>query len=132
MQAPALTTHATRNNSFSLLVALDDQQNAKGDLFWDDGESTNITQYVMKVLLIVYSLYVILYFRYIFVSFKACSPGSLTGKVFRTLVSAGYFKAVQRNCSVKFCLLKLRPFMFVPWSLASMVCSCTVAKLISM
>ena len=48
MQEPALTTHATRNNSFSLLVALDDQQNANGDLFWDDGESTNITQYVRK------------------------------------------------------------------------------------
>ena len=47
MQEPALTTHATRNNSFSLLVALDDQQNANGDLLWDDGESTNITQHVI-------------------------------------------------------------------------------------
>ena len=70
MQVPALTTHATRNNSFSLLVALDDQQNAKGDLFWDDGESTNITQYVMKVLLIVYSLYVIFIFQIYFCEFQ--------------------------------------------------------------
>ena len=28
----------------SLLVALDDQQTATGELFWDDGESINITQ----------------------------------------------------------------------------------------
>ena len=42
MQQPELTTAATRQNSFSLLVALDDQQTATGELFWDDGESLNI------------------------------------------------------------------------------------------
>ena len=44
MQQPELTTAATRQNSFSLLVALDDQQTATGELFWDDGELLNITQ----------------------------------------------------------------------------------------
>ena len=45
MQEPALTTAASRKNSFSLLVALDSQEEAMGDLFWDDGEAVNITQW---------------------------------------------------------------------------------------
>ena len=45
MQEPALTTTVTRNNSFSLLVALDDQGAATGDFFWDDGRSLEITRW---------------------------------------------------------------------------------------
>ena len=44
MQDPGLTTTVSRNNSFSLLVALDESGAAKGDLFLDDGESIDITE----------------------------------------------------------------------------------------
>ena len=44
MQDPGLTTTVSRNNSFSLLVALDGGGRAEGDLFLDDGESINITE----------------------------------------------------------------------------------------
>lgn len=39
LQAPGMTTAATRNGSFSLLVALDDNAQASGSLYLDDGES---------------------------------------------------------------------------------------------
>ncbi|KAL3875852.1 hypothetical protein ACJMK2_033763 [Sinanodonta woodiana] len=39
MQEPALTTTESRNNKFSLLVSLDENIMATGDLFWDDGDS---------------------------------------------------------------------------------------------
>ncbi|KAK3520467.1 hypothetical protein QTP70_024085 [Hemibagrus guttatus] len=38
-QVPALTTSASRSNPFLLTVALSSQGWAKGELFWDDGES---------------------------------------------------------------------------------------------
>ncbi|NXA48925.1 SUIS protein, partial [Nothocercus julius] len=38
-QQPATTTVDSRQNPLGLLIALDDNNNATGDLFWDDGES---------------------------------------------------------------------------------------------
>ncbi|XP_075058176.1 sucrase-isomaltase, intestinal [Mixophyes fleayi] len=38
-QAPAFNTQFSRLNPMKLLVALDDNQNADGHLFWDDGKS---------------------------------------------------------------------------------------------
>lgn len=38
-QVPALTTSASRSNPFLLTVALCSQGWAKGELFWDDGDS---------------------------------------------------------------------------------------------
>ncbi|XP_078065159.1 sucrase-isomaltase, intestinal [Mustelus asterias] len=38
-QEPANTTHYSRKNYLGLIVALDDNQTAKGRLFWDDGQS---------------------------------------------------------------------------------------------
>ncbi|XP_013421015.1 sucrase-isomaltase, intestinal [Lingula anatina] len=38
-QEPDLNTVASRQRPFSLLVALDDQETAMGELFWDDGDS---------------------------------------------------------------------------------------------
>ncbi|RXN19989.1 lysosomal alpha-glucosidase [Labeo rohita] len=38
-QLPALTSTASRRNPFALIVALSEGNWAKGDLFWDDGES---------------------------------------------------------------------------------------------
>ncbi|XP_023931126.1 maltase-glucoamylase, intestinal-like, partial [Lingula anatina] len=40
-QEPDLNTVASRQRPFSLLVALDDQDKAKGELFWDDGDSVD-------------------------------------------------------------------------------------------
>ncbi|XP_069737638.1 maltase-glucoamylase-like [Phaenicophaeus curvirostris] len=39
-QKPATTTVASRKNPMGLIIALDDNGEAVGDLFWDDGEST--------------------------------------------------------------------------------------------
>ncbi|KAM6305024.1 sucrase-isomaltase, intestinal [Aegotheles albertisi] len=39
-QQPANTTVASRKNPMGLIIALDDNNAASGDLFWDDGEST--------------------------------------------------------------------------------------------
>ncbi|NXT93902.1 SUIS protein, partial [Anhinga rufa] len=38
-QAPAMTTTKSRLNPFGLIVALDEQEEASGSLFWDDGDS---------------------------------------------------------------------------------------------
>ncbi|XP_051012796.1 sucrase-isomaltase, intestinal [Acomys russatus] len=38
-QEPNVTTTASRKNPLGLIVALDENQTAKGDFFWDDGES---------------------------------------------------------------------------------------------
>ncbi|XP_066118577.1 maltase-glucoamylase isoform X2 [Saccopteryx bilineata] len=38
-QQPATTTVASRRNPLGLIVALDDEKGAKGELFWDDGET---------------------------------------------------------------------------------------------
>lgn len=39
LQEPTLTTAATRNSSYSILVAADDNGQAQGDLYLDDGVS---------------------------------------------------------------------------------------------
>ncbi|MBZ3887981.1 Sucrase-isomaltase, intestinal [Sciurus carolinensis] len=38
-QEPAVTTTASRKNPLGLIIALDEGNTAKGDFFWDDGES---------------------------------------------------------------------------------------------
>uniref|UniRef100_A0A8C3X523 Maltase-glucoamylase n=1 Tax=Catagonus wagneri TaxID=51154 RepID=A0A8C3X523_9CETA len=38
-QEPATTTAASRRNPLGLIIALDDNKEAKGELFWDDGET---------------------------------------------------------------------------------------------
>ncbi|XP_064311879.1 sucrase-isomaltase, intestinal-like [Phalacrocorax carbo] len=43
-QQPANTTVASRKNPMGLIVALDDNNAASGDLFWDDGESAGTTE----------------------------------------------------------------------------------------
>uniref|UniRef100_A0A8C2M1A0 P-type domain-containing protein n=1 Tax=Cricetulus griseus TaxID=10029 RepID=A0A8C2M1A0_CRIGR len=42
-QEPAMNTHLSRRKLMGLKVALDDEGNAEGWLFWDDGQSINIT-----------------------------------------------------------------------------------------
>ncbi|XP_051054776.1 sucrase-isomaltase, intestinal [Phodopus roborovskii] len=39
IQEPNVTTTASRKNPLGLIVALDENQTAKGDFFWDDGET---------------------------------------------------------------------------------------------
>jgi len=41
----ALTTSDARHNPYHLLVALDFQQSARGDLFYDDGEEPHVTNF---------------------------------------------------------------------------------------
>ncbi|XP_065700522.1 sucrase-isomaltase, intestinal [Patagioenas fasciata] len=43
-QEPANTTVASRKNPMGLIIALDDNNEASGDLFWDDGESTGTVE----------------------------------------------------------------------------------------
>ncbi|XP_075013544.1 sucrase-isomaltase, intestinal isoform X1 [Calonectris borealis] len=43
-QQPANTTVASRKNPMGLIIALDDNNAASGDLFWDDGESTGTVE----------------------------------------------------------------------------------------
>ena len=38
-QKPADTTTASRKNNFELLITLDNVKKAKGELYWDDGDS---------------------------------------------------------------------------------------------
>ncbi|KAI5273968.1 putative Maltase-Glucoamylase 2 [Manis pentadactyla] len=38
-QEPAMNTHASRQNFMGLIVALDDNGKAEGQIFWDDGQS---------------------------------------------------------------------------------------------
>ncbi|XP_068943501.1 maltase-glucoamylase [Petaurus breviceps papuanus] len=38
-QQPAVTTVASRQNPLGLIIALDDNKEARGELFWDDGET---------------------------------------------------------------------------------------------
>lgn len=39
MQKPGVTTTESRRNDFELLVALNEAGYARGELYWDDGES---------------------------------------------------------------------------------------------
>uniref|UniRef100_A0A8C9UM29 Sucrase-isomaltase, intestinal n=1 Tax=Spermophilus dauricus TaxID=99837 RepID=A0A8C9UM29_SPEDA len=39
LQEPALNTHLSRQNPLGLIIALDENNEASGELFWDDGES---------------------------------------------------------------------------------------------
>ncbi|KAK2538509.1 maltase-glucoamylase [Columba guinea] len=43
-QEPGNTTVASRRNPMGLIIALDDNNAASGDLFWDDGESTGTVE----------------------------------------------------------------------------------------
>lgn len=43
-QVPALTTTESRSNPFGLSIPLDSSMRAKGELFWDDGESEHVMQ----------------------------------------------------------------------------------------
>uniref|UniRef100_A0A8C2NL27 P-type domain-containing protein n=1 Tax=Capra hircus TaxID=9925 RepID=A0A8C2NL27_CAPHI len=43
-QEPAVTTTASRKNPLGLIVALNDNNTAKGDFFWDDGETKDTIQ----------------------------------------------------------------------------------------
>ena len=43
-KGPGMTTAESRQTNSSLLVALDDDGNASGDLYIDDGESVKPTQ----------------------------------------------------------------------------------------
>uniref|UniRef100_A0A4X2L9V0 Sucrase-isomaltase n=1 Tax=Vombatus ursinus TaxID=29139 RepID=A0A4X2L9V0_VOMUR len=42
IQQPDVTTTASRKNPLGLIIALDETNTAKGDFFWDDGESKDI------------------------------------------------------------------------------------------
>ncbi|KAL0973463.1 hypothetical protein UPYG_G00204070 [Umbra pygmaea] len=44
IQKPAVTTVYSRINPMGLIVALDDNNNAAGELFWDDGESRDTVE----------------------------------------------------------------------------------------
>ncbi|XP_064256732.1 LOW QUALITY PROTEIN: maltase-glucoamylase-like [Passer domesticus] len=44
VQSPATTTAASRRNPLGLIVALDENQEASGELFWDDGESADTVE----------------------------------------------------------------------------------------
>ncbi|XP_006887298.1 PREDICTED: maltase-glucoamylase, intestinal-like [Elephantulus edwardii] len=39
LQEPAQNTHLSRQNPLGLIIALDENKEAKGELFWDDGDS---------------------------------------------------------------------------------------------
>ncbi|XP_017877498.1 lysosomal alpha-glucosidase-like [Ceratina calcarata] len=41
IQKPGNTTTSSRKNNFALLSTLDDRKRAKGELYWDDGESSD-------------------------------------------------------------------------------------------
>uniref|UniRef100_A0A8C6BF76 Maltase-glucoamylase n=1 Tax=Monodon monoceros TaxID=40151 RepID=A0A8C6BF76_MONMO len=45
-QQPATTTVASRRNPLGLIIALDDNKEAKGELFWDDGETKGESLYL--------------------------------------------------------------------------------------
>uniref|UniRef100_A0A452QIN5 Sucrase-isomaltase n=1 Tax=Ursus americanus TaxID=9643 RepID=A0A452QIN5_URSAM len=45
IQQPAVTTTASRKNPLGLIVALDEDNTAKGDFFWDDGETKSKSKY---------------------------------------------------------------------------------------
>lgn len=38
-QEVGVTTESSRKKLFNLIVALDERENAKGELYWDDGDS---------------------------------------------------------------------------------------------
>uniref|UniRef100_A0A2K5L4M8 Sucrase-isomaltase n=1 Tax=Cercocebus atys TaxID=9531 RepID=A0A2K5L4M8_CERAT len=44
IQEPDVTTTASRKNPLGLIVALDENNSAKGDFFWDDGETKDTIQ----------------------------------------------------------------------------------------
>lgn len=41
-QVPGKTTTESRKNNFELLIALDENGQAAGELFWDDGDSIGL------------------------------------------------------------------------------------------
>uniref|UniRef100_A0A8C6HZB2 Sucrase-isomaltase, intestinal n=1 Tax=Mus spicilegus TaxID=10103 RepID=A0A8C6HZB2_MUSSI len=49
-QQPDVTTTASRKNPLGLIVALDENQAAKGELFWDDGESKDTIEKKIYIL----------------------------------------------------------------------------------
>jgi len=55
MQESAMTTTAGRLTPFTLLAGLCSKNQAKGSLFWDDGEQIQITQYVSASYSVTYA-----------------------------------------------------------------------------
>ncbi|XP_011827421.1 PREDICTED: maltase-glucoamylase, intestinal-like [Mandrillus leucophaeus] len=43
-QEPALNTHLSRKNPLGLIIALDENKEAKGELFWDDGQTKDTVE----------------------------------------------------------------------------------------
>jgi lysosomal alpha-glucosidase len=67
---PKTTTTETRKQNFTLLVALDEKENAKGELFWDDGDTLKPIDNGIYTLVGFNSVKVIkiyLYFQYLFI-----------------------------------------------------------------
>ncbi|XP_052029484.1 maltase-glucoamylase [Apodemus sylvaticus] len=46
-QRPALNTHLSRKNPLGLLIALDENKEARGELFWDDGQSKDLATNIL-------------------------------------------------------------------------------------
>jgi len=53
-QKPGVTTTESRKNDFELIVALDETGNAKGELYWDDGDSLGKTNFVLSNYIALY------------------------------------------------------------------------------
>jgi len=53
-QKPGVTTTESRKNDFELIVALDEAGNAKGELYWDDGDSLGKTNFVLSNHIVLY------------------------------------------------------------------------------
>uniref|UniRef100_A0A4W4HER0 alpha-glucosidase n=1 Tax=Electrophorus electricus TaxID=8005 RepID=A0A4W4HER0_ELEEL len=48
-QRPAVTTTNSRRSPMGLIIALDDNNQASGELFWDDGDSRGILVYLLQI-----------------------------------------------------------------------------------
>ncbi|KAL0592713.1 Sucrase-isomaltase, intestinal, partial [Plecturocebus cupreus] len=64
IQQPDVTTTASRKNPLGLIVALNENNTAKGDFFWDDGETKDTVQND-NYILYTFSVSDYFYFRFI-------------------------------------------------------------------
>lgn len=74
VQEPSLTTTLSREKPFSLLVALDEQENAKGELYWDDGDSLGIVFFFFFLLINMINFYFCIVKYYICYFFQLQIP----------------------------------------------------------